>query len=67
MHNNKWSHKCPSVKERPRESVVFGCLSQQIPRASPIPWDVILNFFSPKKYEILILYIDAQSVYFHFF
>lgn len=36
-------------------------------RASPLPWDVILNFFSPKKYEILILYIDAQSVYFHFF
>lgn len=67
MHNKKWSHKCPSVKERPRESVVFGCLSQQIPRASPPPWDVILNFFSPKKHEILILYIDARRVYFDFF
>lgn len=25
------------------------------------------EFFSPKKHEILILYIDAQGVYFNFF
>lgn len=68
MHNKKWSHKCPSVKERPRESVVFGCLSQQIPGASPLPWDIILNFFFfPQKHEILILCNEVGSVYFNFF
>lgn len=60
MHNKIWSHKCPSVKKRPRESVVFGCLSPQIPMTSPLPWDLILIFFFPKKHEILILYIDAR-------
>lgn len=62
MHNKIWSHKCPSVKERPRESVVFGCLSQQI-HLGMLFW-IFFPLKSMKYYGNFVYW--CQSVNFRF-